>query len=299
MINRLGYFLRWGIRTAILKKKIPLNSSIILTDECNLNCRHCTVANLGYPPQNLDDVHRDLKILYTTGSRILVITGGEPFLWNDTRGHDIEDVVSCAKKIGFFRVVICTNGTLLLESAADYLWVSLDGFEETHNEIRGPVYNKVVNNIVNSSHKGLYINFTINSNNYDTFPVAAEQILLLHNVRGILFHLYTRYIRGDGSLVLQGPKRENILRELAAFKRKHPFKTFNTFAGIRALQKDNWKRPIWSSVTINHGVLSECCCRVGIYDKSVCSNCGCTPAVETWVLQSFRPTAILENLRYL
>lgn len=299
MINRIGYYLYWGIQTAILKKRIPLNSSIILTDKCNLNCRHCTVAHLGYKAQSLNEVQRDIESLYATGSRMLVITGGEPLLWYDSTGHNIEDVVFLAKKIGFFRVVICTNGTLPLKSGADYLWVSIDGFKEEHDGIRGSIYNEVVSNITSSSHKGLYINFTISTNNCDTFPVAAEQILSLRNVRGILFHLYTKYIGGDESLTLHSVKRQKVLCDLTDFKRKHPIATFNTFAGIRALQMDNWKRPTWASVTINQGVISECCCRVGIYDKDVCRNCGCSPAVETWVLQSLKLTAMLENLRYL
>ena len=299
MIKRIVYYIYWGIQTGIRKKRIPLNSSIILTDKCNLSCKHCTVAHLGYKPLNLVKVHSDLKQLYSTGSRMLVITGGEPMLWNDTKGNNIEDVVCMAKKIGFFRVVICTNGTLQLKSKADYLWVSLDGYKEEHNTIRGSIYNKVINNITNSSHKGIYINFTISRNNYNTFFNAAEKILSIPGIKGILFHLYTKYIGGDESLTLDSIIRKKVFNNLTAFKHKHPVTTFNTFAGIRALLKDNWERPTWASVTINQGNISECCCRDGIYDKNVCRNCGCSPAVETWVLQSFKLTAILENLRYL
>ena len=40
-------------------------------------------------------------------------------------------------------------------------------------------------------------------------------------------------------------------------------------------------------------------CRKGIYDEDVCSHCGCSPAVETWILQKAIPLAVIENFRFL
>jgi len=295
----LLYYLNWIFETRINKNRIPLNSSIILTDECNLHCRHCTVAHLGYPKQNFSSVTEDIDNLYNLGSRMLVITGGEPFLWRDDSGKNVEDVVRYARSMGFFRVVICTNGTLPLQSGADFLWVSLDGFQEEHESLRGSIYGKVVANIARSHHRGIFINFTISNGNERHFEKSAEKILSLPNVRGILFHLYTKYIGGNDSLSLQDSTRANILRRLAAFKKRHPLRTFNTFAGLHAMIKNNWQRGTWASVTINQGQLTECCCRSGISNDSVCHECGCSPAVETWVLASLKFSAFIENLRYL
>jgi MoaA/NifB/PqqE/SkfB family radical SAM enzyme len=299
VLARYFYYLKWGFQKLVLKEKVPLNSSIILTDECNLDCKHCIVSNLGYAPRSLGEVEKDLRVLYETGARVLVITGGEPFIWQDQDGNTVENVVVTAKSMGFFRVVICTNGTHSLESSADYLWVSLDGSEDEHNFIRSSIYSRVVENIINSSHKGIHVNFTISSNNAGSFPVAAEKILATPNVKGILFHLYMKYLGGSESLVLEGEERQEAMRKLLRFKIRHPLAVFNTFSGIEALIKDNWERNTYASVTINRGVLSECCCRTGIYDVEVCRKCGCTPAVETWVLQELKPSAIIENLRYL
>ena len=124
---------------------------------------------------------------------MLVITGGEPFLWKDNE-YLLEDVIKYAKIIGFFRIVICTNGTLGLTSTADYLWVSLDGFSQEHNKLRGNVYNKVIRNIIMSKHKKIYINFTISKENILNFDAAAEHLFTLKNIRGILFHIFTPYI---------------------------------------------------------------------------------------------------------
>ena len=293
------HYVNWAIRNFILKEKTPLNCSLVLTDECNLYCKHCTVAHLGYPQRTLNDIRKDLEILYATGARVLVITGGEPFIWADINGNTVENIVIIARQMGFFRIVICTNGTYLLKSTADYLWVSLDGFKADHDSIRGSAYNKVIENIQNSDHKGIYINFTISSINASSFQNAARHILDIKNVKGILFHLYTNYISGNESLMLDTYTRAKVLNDLLVFKKKHPIAVFNTFCGINALIKNNWERRTYASVTINQGVLSECCCRTGIYNEKVCRDCGCSPAVETWVLQKLKLSAIIENLRYL
>jgi len=297
-INKILFYLRWGFRCKILNKKIPLNSSIIINDKCNLNCRHCVVSNLGYKDLDFERVKNDILILYNFGSRMLIITGGEPFLWKNNK-YSLEDVVRYAKKIGFFRVVICTNGTLGLNSSADYLWVSLDGFVEEHNYIRGDIYEKVIKNIVLSNHKNIFINFTISKINHEKFEVAAKNILRIKNVRGIFFHLFTPYIGSDMNLKLDRKERKIVLDKLHSFKKKYFLKVINTFAGIKALKENNWERNSWSSVTMSQGKLSFCCCRNGIYNKETCDNCGCSPAVESWVLQRIKLGAVIENFRFL
>jgi MoaA/NifB/PqqE/SkfB family radical SAM enzyme len=229
---------------------------------------------------------------------MLVITGGEPFLWTDGR-YNVEDVVMGARYLGFFRTVVCTNGTLGLTSSADYLWVSLDGLLEEHNRMRGEVYDRVVGRIARSGHPRIYINFTISNENVDQLPDSAEQMLHLPNVRGILFHIFTPYLGADKDLALDTGQRKAALDTLRRLKRRHPLMIMNTFDGIRLLRSDRWERPVWSSVVVNDGQISPCCCRAGIADEDVCRNCGCSPAVETFALQTARPLAALEWLRFL
>jgi len=298
LFKKFGYYSSWFFKCGILKQTIPLNSSIILTDKCNLTCKHCVVANLGYQDLTFAQACQNIDTLFDTGSRMLVITGGEPFCWKD-KTFGIEDIVQYAKRKGFFRVVICTNGTYALKSSADYLWVSLDGFPGEHNDIRGDIYERVVSNIKNSRHKKIYINFTISTINQSNFDVSAEEILKIKEIKGILFHLYTPYLGADKTLTLEKDERVKAIKKLWEIKKKHPVRISNTFSGISALKKDNWQRPLWGSVTINQGRLTTCCCREGIYNENVCQNCGCTPAVETWVLQTLSPSAMIENLRFL
>ena len=89
------------------------------------------------------------------------------------------------------------------------------------------------------------------------------------------------------------------IMQIRELKQRHPFKIVNSFDGLRLLGNDKWERPVWSSIVVNDGQLSPCCCRAGISDAEVCRNCGCSPAVETYALQNARPFAVLEWLRFM
>jgi MoaA/NifB/PqqE/SkfB family radical SAM enzyme len=231
----------------------------------------------------------------------LVVTGGEPFLWRDDGGHSLRDVVGYAKQLGFFRTVICTNGTIELDSQADYLWVSIDGVPSDHDRLRGVgSYDRIVKNVLKSKHEGIYVNYTISSANLGDFEKAVADILRHKKIRGILFHLFTPYVGLENSgLALTGEDRRRAINRIRIIKRKSPLRVSNTFAGLKALSNDDWPRPTWASIVINDGELTECCCRRAIRSPRVCRDCGCTPAVETWVLEKLDATAILENLRFL
>jgi MoaA/NifB/PqqE/SkfB family radical SAM enzyme len=92
-------------------KRVPLVVDFELTDQCNLNCRHCCIRS---------DDPRSAKAELTTkqacrvlgkirdgGVVYLNITGGEPLLRPDFR-----DIYLFAKKKGF-AVTVLTNGTLI------------------------------------------------------------------------------------------------------------------------------------------------------------------------------------------
>lgn len=122
---------------------------IFLTNACNARCKHCFyIEELGYVPgeMKLDEYRR----LAPTLPRLerLVFTGGEAILHPDC--GDIVSVLARATQAD--RVTIITNGFLpekirrlcekwtsgpdAVPGVVDIL-VSLDGMEETHNEIRG------------------------------------------------------------------------------------------------------------------------------------------------------------------
>ena len=82
--------------------------------------------------------------------------------------------------------MICTNGTFPLVSSVDYIWVSLDGIEIEHNTIRGSFYEKVINNIKSSKHKGIYINLTI-SKSHDNLNMKHYSIYATLSMIRVLY----------------------------------------------------------------------------------------------------------------
>ena len=83
-----------------------------------------------------------------------------------SKGYDLDDVIKLAREIGFRVISIYTNGTLPIETLADTVFVSLDGLRETNNRLRGDTYDMVMQNIKDSTHPSIIINFTINKRNY-------------------------------------------------------------------------------------------------------------------------------------
>ncbi|MCC7225084.1 MAG: heme d1 biosynthesis radical SAM protein NirJ [Burkholderiaceae bacterium] len=112
-----------------------------LIRRCNLTCKHCysISTDKDFPgelsTQEVFGVMDDLKAFRVP---VLILSGGEPLL-----RPDIFEVSARAKQMGFY-VGLSTNGTLIsrdnIDAIAavgyDYVGVSLDGIEQTHDRFR-------------------------------------------------------------------------------------------------------------------------------------------------------------------
>lgn len=112
-----------------------------LVRRCNLTCKHCysTSADIDFPGElSTEEVYRVMDDLRAFGVPVLILSGGEPLM-----RPDIFDISQRAKDLGFY-VGLSSNGTLIdednIEDIAavgyDYLGVSIDGIEETHDKFR-------------------------------------------------------------------------------------------------------------------------------------------------------------------
>ena len=115
----------------------PLTLLLLVNRGCNLKCSFC---DLWDNPQEMpwDKAVALLDQAAAIGTKTLVITGGEPFLYKP-----LFDLVAAAKARGM-GVNITTNGTLiqkrwkeLVDSGVDSLSVSIDGTRPTHEKLRG------------------------------------------------------------------------------------------------------------------------------------------------------------------
>jgi MoaA/NifB/PqqE/SkfB family radical SAM enzyme len=110
------------------------------TRTCNLACAHCysTSSPSERGALGVDVLAEALAHLRSEGYENLSISGGEPLVY---RGLD--DLAARAMDCGY-RVHLITNGVLLSEQRlrtlrphVEFVGVSLDGCEETHNAVRG------------------------------------------------------------------------------------------------------------------------------------------------------------------
>ena len=61
----------FGMKTVLFKKKDAILGTIILTDKCNLKCKHCSVNNITAIVHPYSQIKDEMRRLYDMGIRIL------------------------------------------------------------------------------------------------------------------------------------------------------------------------------------------------------------------------------------
>jgi len=294
MFKKLFYFAGWACRNYLFNRKIPVIGGLVITDRCNLNCMHCAVSNLGGGDLSIEEVRQSLEILYRNGARLLYIQGGEAFAWRDGECN-LEDVVELARRMGFFRINIYTNGNYSLNSGADILWVSIDGLKDTHDKIRGKSFELVMQNIENSSHCKIIINFTANALNYSETGELIRLVGEHDKIKGIFINFHIPY-PGTEELFLPLEKR-GIVIDLALSMKKKSYPVFNSRAGLLAMKKNDWQRPIWLCGLMDKGKYYHCCRALG--DEDLCRVCGYSAMAEVSITYRGSLPAAVASLRYI
>lgn len=132
------------------------------TKQCNLRCKHC-YENAGSKPSpdelTTEEAKKAIDEFADAGVVALSFSGGEPLM-----RKDFFEVAKYAADKEFY-VSVASNGTLITESVArkmkeagvEYVEISLDGFEKTHDEFRGirGAWRKAVEGIKNCVKVGL------------------------------------------------------------------------------------------------------------------------------------------------
>ncbi|OGO05908.1 MAG: hypothetical protein A2Y73_03435 [Chloroflexi bacterium RBG_13_56_8] len=224
---------------------------------------------------SFSQVTGSLDKLHASGVRILIIEGGEPFLWRDG-DRDLGSVVAMAKKL-FFTVGVTTNGTYTLETDADIVWVSIDGLEQTHDRIRGKTFDTIMANIEASRHHRIYAHITINSLNWREIPELVR--FLSDKVKGITIQFHYPYEELDGDLFLPVDQRRQVLEELIALKRQG-LPLADSYACLEALKDNRWRCRPWMIASVDpdgeimHG------CYVKQRGTIACERCGFSAHTE-------------------
>ena len=287
------YFSGFGIKTILFKKKLPILGTIILTDKCNLSCKHCSVNNITAVIHPYEQIQAEMKQLYNMGVRILFFCGGETFLWSD-KGKTLRNLVIEAKEMGFLIVNTVTNGTFGLDlPEADLILLSLDGDRAKHNEIRGNTYDTIMENISHATSDNICFYMAVNQINKDTIRHVCTTAKELKNVRAVSFNFHTPYPDTTELALSQEEKREccNVISEMM----KEGAPVFNVKSAFPYLITNSFPTPCYQCVVMENGKLSICGRCIDV--PGLCEKCGYFFVAEYTLLFKGHIRVMLDILR--
>lgn len=283
----------FGAKTVLFKTKKPILGTVIITDRCNLHCKHCSVNNVTAIMHRYEKVKREMNTLYEMGIRILFFCGGETFLWND-EGRTIRDLVREAKEMGFYIVNVVTNGTFPIDvPEADLILLSLDGDKEKHNEVRGDTYDAIMKNIKEATSDNICFYMAINRINKDTIPSVCYKAKELKNVRAVSFNFHTPY-PDTVELALSREEKAQccaVIEEMMA----EGVPVFNLKSAFPYLIENKFPTPCHQCVVIEDGKISTCGRCIEVPD--LCEKCGYFFVAEYTLLFQGKVRIIFDMLR--
>ena len=285
-------FAFFGVKTILFKKKDPILGTIILTDKCNLHCKHCSVNNLTAVVHPYSQIREEMRQLYDMGIRILFFCGGETFLWRDG-DHTLRDLVKEAKEMGFLIVNVVTNGTFPIDlPEADLILLSLDGDRERHNLIRGDTYDTIMKNIAGATADNICFYMAINQINKDTIAHVCRTARDTKNVRAVSFNFHTPYPDTKELALSREEKKECCDTISRMMKEGAP--VFNLKGAFPYLINNSFPTPCHQCVVMENGKLSTCGRCIDI--PGLCEQCGYFFVAEYTLLFRGNPRIIFEML---
>lgn len=286
------YFARFGIKTILFHKKDPILGTVIVTDRCNLTCKHCSVNNLTSVLYPYVQIRNEMEQLYTMGVRILFFCGGETFLWKDG-DRTLRDLVIEAKRMGFLIVNVVTNGTYPIDlPEADLILLSLDGDRERHNTIRGDTYDLILENIKKATRNNICLYMAINQINKDTVQDVCRTARDTPHVRAVSFNFHTPYPDTKELALSKEEKAQCCATITQMIKEGVP--VFNLTSAFPYLIQNSFPTPCHQCVVIENGTLSTCgrC----IHIPGLCQQCGYFFVAEYTLLFQGNPKVIFQML---
>lgn len=286
------YFARFGIKTILFHKKDPILGTVIVTDRCNLTCKHCSVNNLTSVLYPYAQIRNEMEQLYTMGVRILFFCGGETFLWKDG-DRTLRDLVIEAKRMGFLIVNVVTNGTYPIDlPEADLILLSLDGDRERHNTIRGDTYDLILENIKKATRDNICLYMAINQINKDTVQDVCRTARDTPHVRAVSFNFHTPYPDTKELALSKEEKAQCCATITQMIKEGVP--VFNLTSAFPYLIQNSFPTPCHQCVVIENGTLSTCgrC----IHIPGLCQQCGYFFVAEYTLLFQGNPKVIFQML---
>ncbi len=292
-LSSFVHFASFGIKTVLFRKKEPILGTVIVTDKCNLKCKHCSVNNITAVVHPYEKVKGEMQTLYDMGVRILFFCGGETFLWRDGE-KTLRDLVIEAKEMGFLIVNVVTNGTFPIDlPEADLILLSLDGDRQRHNTIRGNTYDTILENISKATADNICFYMAINQINKDCVDHVCRLARDTQNVRAVSFNFHTPY-PDTKELALTKEEKANCCKTITQMM-KEGCPVFNLKSAFPYLIENKFPTPCHQCLVIEDGKISTCGRCIDV--PGLCEQCGYFFVAEYTLLFRGNLKIIFEMLR--
>ncbi|MDD3601335.1 MAG: radical SAM protein [Defluviitoga tunisiensis] len=179
----------------------PISAFWEVSNSCNLHCTHCYTSSApkSYLNLNFKEATHFVDIFYKAGIYSVALGGGEPLAL-----PYIENLIRYMTEKGM-NVSLSTNGLLLTENKLRILknaglkiiQVSIDGLEESHEQLRGKgTYTKVLNTlkILKNVDMPFRVGTVINTYNY----LEIETFITVMKANGVSVINFFRYMPSNG-----------------------------------------------------------------------------------------------------
>ena len=213
-------------------RTLPL-VTFYLTERCNSRCITCDYWRHGRKDADLESVSRVLPDLHRLGTRVALLSGGEPLL-----NPQWQSIAATLRDAGI-RVWLLTSGLSLAKHATraadlfDSITVSLDGTTPaTYQAIRGlDAFDKVCEGVRAVVSHGAAVNLrvTLQRTNYRELPAFVSLAREL-GVRQISFlavdvgnaHAFAREDAASGRLALEAHDLTELAQLIDSLEREQP-----------------------------------------------------------------------------
>ena len=248
MLKQLFYLPWWFFRARILGQKRPLQTVLFVSNICNLRCAHCAEGtHAGGISKSWQQIKEELEYSHRLGARFVDFEGGEPTLWRDEQGRDLNDLLDLSKQLGFYSATVTTNAQRPFAGLrADSIWVSLDGVGHWHDKIRGEgAFARLEENLAGCGHPNLSVNMAINALNYPAVAETIEYAKASPYIRQISLNFHTPY-PGTEHMALAWEVRQQLIDQIIDYKRRD-YPIMNSISGLKLMRHNQFPKDCWVS----------------------------------------------------
>lgn len=248
---KIGLRLFHGLIVNSFGAKAPIFSGHKLTYNCNLRCKMCPFWRRTSEDLSTQKEKLILNQIYNSGVCAIGFEGGEPLL-----RKDLPEILAYSRSLPLHTSLI-TNG-VLLKSRADEIaphingivFVSLDGLEKTHDEIRGVngCFKAAVKGITSAKSKvSIRINTTIMADNIH----EVEDMVELAKDLGVKIVFSVAHVYRDvEESAAQASEIKKVAKRLIELKKKgRPIMNSTEYFKVIANEK-SWVCKPWSIINV-------------------------------------------------